>query len=102
MLGNGASTLVANSVLMFPRPVAGGTPNKMTIGTSIVLIAAGAILRWAVNVNSSAVNIHTVGLILLIVGILGLILSLLYMAFWADRAARPRRDPYVDEPTRRY
>jgi hypothetical protein len=67
-----------------------------------VLIAAGAILRWAVNVNSSAVNVQTVGLILLIVGILGLILSLLYMAFWTDRM-RPRRDPYVDEPpTRRY
>lgn len=79
-----------------------GTPFVMTIGTSILLIAAGAILRWAVNVNSSAVNIQTVGLILLIVGIIGLILSLLYMAFWTDRATRPRRDPYLDEPTRRY
>jgi hypothetical protein len=87
---------------MFPRPAAGAPPKVMTIGTSIVLIAAGAILRWAVHVSSSAVDIQTIGLILLIVGILGLILSLLYMAFWADRAARPRRDPYVDEPTRRY
>ena len=74
----------------------------MTIGTSILLIAVGAILRYAVNVHSSTINIATVGLILMIAGILGLILSLLYMAFWADRT-RPRRDPYLDEPpTRRY
>jgi hypothetical protein len=79
-----------------------GIPHFMTIGTSILLIAAGAILRYAVNASSDVINIQTVGLILMIAGILGLILSLLYTAFWADRA-RPRRDPYVDEPpTRRY
>jgi hypothetical protein len=74
----------------------------VTIGTSILLIAVGAILRYAINVHSSAIDIATVGLILMIAGILGLILSLLYTAFWADRS-RPRRDAYVDEPpTRRY
>jgi hypothetical protein len=74
----------------------------MTIGTSILLIAAGAILRYAVNASSDVINIQTVGLILMIAGILGLVLSLLYTAFWADRS-RPRRDPYLDEPpTRRY
>ena len=79
-----------------------GTPYAVTIGTSILLIAVGAILRYAVNVHSSTININTVGLILMIAGILGLILSLLYTAFWADRTAR-RRDVYVDEPpTRRY
>jgi uncharacterized protein involved in exopolysaccharide biosynthesis len=87
---------------MFPRALRAGIPISMTIGTSIVLIAAGAILRYAVNANSSVVNIQTVGLILMIAGILGLILSLLYTAFWADRT-RARRDPYLDErPTRRY
>jgi hypothetical protein len=79
-----------------------GTTYAVTIGTSILLIAVGAILRYAVNVHSSSFNISTAGLILMIVGILGLILSLLYTAFWADRT-RPRRDAYVDEPpTRRY
>lgn len=74
----------------------------MTVGTSILLIAVGAILRYAVNVHSSTINIQTVGLILMIAGIVGLILSLLYMAFWADRT-RTRRDTYLDEPpTRRY
>ena len=80
-----------------------GTTYAVTIGTSILLIAIGAILRYAVNVNSSSFNVNTAGLILMIVGILGLVLSLLYTAFWADRT-RPRRDAYVDEPppTRRY
>jgi hypothetical protein len=74
----------------------------VTIGTSILLIAVGAILRYAVNVHSSAININTVGLILMIAGIIGLIVSLLYSAVWADRT-RSRRDAYVDEPpTRRY
>jgi hypothetical protein len=74
----------------------------VTIGTSILLIAVGAILRYAINVHSSTINIATVGLILMIAGILGLVLALLYTAFWADRV-RARRDTYVDQPpTRRY
>jgi hypothetical protein len=72
----------------------------VTIATAIFLIAVGAILRYAINVHSDVINIQTVGLILIIAGILGLILSLLYMAFWADRA-RPRRDTYLDEPRTR-
>jgi hypothetical protein len=79
-----------------------GTHYSVTIGTSILLIAVGAILRYAVNVHSSSFNVNTAGLILMIVGILGLILSLLYTFFWADRS-RTARDPYVDPPpTRRY
>ncbi len=69
----------------------------MTIGTSIVLIAIGAILKYAVTADVEAVDIQTVGTILMIVGILGLAISLLYMFVLADR--RPR-DPY-DAPTRR-
>jgi Na+/proline symporter len=88
---------------MFSGGAATGNRVWMTVGTSIVLIAAGAILRYAVNANSSVINIQTVGLILMIAGILGLILSLLYMALWADRTRPTRRDPYLDEPpTRRY
>ena len=70
----------------------------MGIGTSIVLIAVGAILKWAVTATVSGVSIHTVGTILLIVGILGLIISLLFLssAFGRDRAVV--RDRYVDDP----
>lgn len=73
----------------------------MGIGTSIVLIATGAILRFAVHGHVSAVSIGTVGIILIIAGALGLIISLLYTAFWAERT-RPRQDRYLREPPARY
>ena len=57
----------------------------MGIGTSILLIAIGAILRFAVHVSTSGFSIHTVGVILMIVGVLGLIVSLLVGSMWADR-----------------
>jgi hypothetical protein len=65
----------------------------MTIGSSLFLIAVGAILRYAVTRETwNAINIHTVGLILMIVGIAGLLLGIyLYVV-------RGRRDPVLDEP----
>ena len=48
----------------------------MGIGTSIFLIAVGAILRYAVTEEVQGVEIQTVGLILMIVGIIGLIITL--------------------------
>ena len=76
----------------------------MGLGTSLILIAAGAILRWAVTVNTSGINLRTVGLILLIIGGVGFVVSLLWMATAADRRAgthptAARRDvPVGDEP----
>ena len=70
----------------------------MTIGTSIVLIAVGAILKYAVNADVDAIDLQVVGTILMLVGILGLVLSLLYTFVLADRRRPP--DPY-DAPTRR-
>ena len=51
----------------------------MGVGTSLFLIAVGAVMRFAVSVTTTGFNIHTIGMILMIVGIIGLILS---MAFW--------------------
>ena len=51
----------------------------MGLGTSIFLIAVGAILRYAVTASVAGVSLTTVGLILMIVGVAGLVLSLLYM-----------------------
>ena len=48
----------------------------MGIGMSIFLIALGAILRYAITVTISGVELQTVGLILMIVGIIGLVVSL--------------------------
>jgi Domain of unknown function (DUF6458) len=77
----------------------GGYPRPMGIGTSIFLIAAGAILKYAVNAEVSGIEIDTVGLILMIVGIVGLLISLLYITLWADRTA-PRSREYIDQPPR--
>ena len=65
----------------------------MTIGTSLLLIAVGAILKYAVTADVSGIDIQTVGVILMLVGILGLILSLLYTFVWSDTARRRRTAP---------
>jgi hypothetical protein len=69
----------------------------MGIGTSILLIAVGAILRYAVNVSVSEIELDTVGLILIIVGIVGLVISLA-VVFMANGDPPQRSDDY---PTRR-
>jgi hypothetical protein len=70
----------------------------MGLGVSILLIAAGAILAWAVNADVSGVNIHAVGWILLIVGIVGAVLSMIFWSSWAGPGYwNRRRGPYVDE-----
>ena len=49
-----------------------------------MLIAVGAILRYAVNVTVSEIELQTVGLILIIVGIVGLVISLAVMFMAGD------------------
>jgi hypothetical protein len=55
------------------------------IGTSIFLIALGAILKYAVTADVSGVDVNMVGLILMVVGAIGLLLSIFWMTVWADR-----------------
>ena len=57
----------------------------MATGTSLVLIAIGAILRYAITAHVSWITLPTVGLVLMIVGIIGLILSLFELFIWAPR-----------------
>jgi hypothetical protein len=68
----------------------------MYIGTSIFLIALGAVLKFAVTATVAGIDIQTAGLILMIVGIIGLVLSLFLMTAWSDR----RRDDTVAEGRR--
>jgi len=49
----------------------------MGIGLSILLIAAGAILTWAVSFHVSGISIHLIGIILMVVGAIGLLAALL-------------------------
>ncbi len=73
----------------------------MYIGTSLVLIAIGAILRYAITGDIPFVDRQTAGLILIIVGILALVISLIVMITERDRGPDRERDPR-DAPTRRY
>jgi hypothetical protein len=52
---------------------------SMPLGSSLFLIAIGAILRYAVTVSTSGVSLPTIGLIFMIVGGVGMLLSILYM-----------------------
>jgi len=54
----------------------------MGMGTSIFLIAVGAILAFAVTVEAEGVNLNTIGLILLIVGAIGVVLSMIFWSSW--------------------
>ncbi len=78
----------------------------MPTGTSIFLIAVGAVLRYAVTASVSGIALQTVGLILMIVGVLGLLLSVMYIFAWGPRrgeVVRGRvveRDPYEDPAVR--
>ena len=60
----------------------------MYIGTSIFLIAVGAILAWAVTAEVAGVDVQTAGVILMVVGVIGLIVSLFEQTLWADRRRR--------------
>ena len=60
----------------------------MTIGTSLFLIAVGAILRYAVEATVAGLDIQTAGLILMAVGVVGLVIGLfLLMQARGDRVA---------------
>ena len=54
----------------------------MGIGVSLILIAVGAILTWAVSATTSGIDINAVGVILMIVGLVGFILSLAFWSTW--------------------
>jgi hypothetical protein len=68
----------------------------MGIGVSIILIAAGAILTWAVNASVSGLELQTIGVILMVVGGLGLLLSLIFWSSWGGFGGRDRDEVIVD------
>ena len=72
----------------------------MGFGVSLILIAVGLILALAVNTDSSAVDIQTVGWIVTIIGAVGLVLSMIFWNSWAGPgywSNRRRTTTYVDE-----
>jgi hypothetical protein len=54
----------------------------MGISLSVLLIAVGAVLAWAVNAEVSGIDVQVAGVILVVVGVIGLIASLIFWSSW--------------------
>ena len=67
----------------------------MYFGTSIFLIALGAILKFAVTATVAGFNVQTAGVILIVAGIIGLLISIFLEMSARDR--RRRGDAVVEE-----
>jgi len=70
----------------------------MGIGVSLILIAAGAILTWAVNAEVSGLELQTIGIILMVVGAIGGLISLIFWSSWGGFGGH--RDTVVRETDR--
>jgi hypothetical protein len=71
----------------------------MGFGTSLVIFAVGAVMRFAVSVTTSGFNIHTIGVILMIVGGVGFLISLAFWGSWGGfGGSNVRRRTTVDGP----
>jgi hypothetical protein len=64
----------------------------MTIGSSLLLIGVGAILKWAVTARVSGLNLQNMGVILIVVGVIGLAIGL-YVLFRPRWSAGARPGP---------
>jgi hypothetical protein len=73
----------------------------MGIGTSLVIFAVGAILRFALAVTTTSFNIHSIGVILMIVGGVGFVISLAFWSSWGGfgGSSGARRRTTVSGPT---
>lgn len=67
----------------------------MGIGVSVLLIAAGAVMAFAVHVTSSGFNLNTIGVILMVVGGIGLLTALMIGGFGSWGGVR--RTTVVDD-----
>ena len=69
----------------------------MGIGASVLLLAVGAIMTFALNVTTEGINLDTVGIILMIAGGLGLLISLLFWSSVAPFGSRTAERTVVRE-----
>jgi hypothetical protein len=54
----------------------------MGVACSLIVFAAGAVMRFAVTTTSPDFNVRTVGVILMIVGAVGFVISLIFWSSW--------------------
>ena len=71
----------------------------MGMVASLLMVAVGAVMRFAVSVEGSGWNVGTVGMILMIVGGIGAVLSIAYWASWGGFGRRaPAAQAVVSAP----
>ncbi len=68
----------------------------MGVVVSLILIALGAILAFAVTGEAEGVDLDVVGIILMVVGLIGFLLSLMYWSSWGGPGFARRRSTYVE------
>jgi hypothetical protein len=71
------------------------------IGTSLMLIAVGAVLALAVDYQVTGLDINAVGIILMVVGLVGLMFSLAFLGegTWFGRRRQGAYDTYSEPHT---
>lgn len=62
------------------------------------MVAAGAILKWAVNAHVKWIDLQTAGTVLFVIGLAGLVVALLYTFLWSPRARRDEATRVVPPP----
>jgi Domain of unknown function (DUF6458) len=72
----------------------------MRIGSSLVLIAVGAILKFAVTASVSGIKLSVVGVVLMVVGVAGLVISVVLAntARRTDVVHHSAREGYTEPP----
>lgn len=71
----------------------------MGLGVSLLLIAVGAVLTWAVHPSGhQPVNVGVVGVVLMLVGFVGFLLTLFFWDSWAGFGGRRRTYAYGAGP----
>lgn len=71
----------------------------MGMGASLVLFAIGAVLTWALEVDTEGIDWNTVGVILMVVGAVGFIVSMLFWSPWAITRPRDETTGHDHGPT---
>ena len=73
--------------------------NPMGFVVSLIVVAVGAILVWAVENDPEGVDLDVVGWVLIVFGLVAFVLTLLLWSSWGERyGARRRRVVYDDDP----
>ncbi len=64
----------------------------MPLGSSLFLIAVGAILKFAVTASVAGIDLQVVGVILMIIGVIGLVISL-FLIYGREQPPGPPAPP---------